>query len=112
MKKLNNAQGSIPAIRELLLQQSSHVVHQLSRSVNRATSVDFLPCTEYREEVLRQSSLAEELLFLQHCRSALERAVDKGSSRLVWRWQEGGSTEVRFRRENHSLTMAVRQQAG
>jgi len=112
MKKLQNAQGSIIALRAQLQQRSAETAEQLRRSVSRATSVDHFPCLEYGQEVELQHRLAEELLFLQHCRSALERAVDKGGSRLVWRWQEGGSTEVRFRRENHYLTMAVRQQAG
>ena len=109
MKKLNNAQGSVTAIRLQLQQQSMDTAQRLSRSVGRAASVDHLPCAEYGEEVQRQHDLAEELLFLQHCRSALERAVDKGSSRLVWRWQDGAASEVRFRRQNHHITMAVRQ---
>lgn len=109
MKKLNNAQSSIFAMREQLRRSSAEIAQQLHRSVNRATSVDHLPCTEYSAEVLRQHALAEELLFVQHCRSALERAVDKGGSRLVWRWQDGCRTEVRFRRQNSCLTMQVRQ---
>ena len=110
MKQLNNAQGSIAALRRLLQQQSTDTAHQLARSVGRATSVDLFPCTEYGAEVAQQHRLSEELLFVQHCRAALERAVDKGGARLVWRWQDGGRTEVRFRRENHHIRMTVRQQ--
>lgn len=109
MKKLNNAKGSILTVREELRRESADTARLLSRSVERVASVDHLPCREYGAEVAHQQVLAEELLFLQHCRSALERAVARGSSRLVWRWQSGGSTEVRFRRENHHLTMTVRQ---
>ena len=111
MKKLNNAHGSILTVRALLQQQSTDTAEQLRRSVARAASVDFLPCREYGAEVARQQALAEDLLFLQHCRSALERAVDKGSSRLVWRWQDGGSSDVRFRRENHHLSMTAKHRA-
>ena len=110
MKHLNNAQGSISTVRQQLLQLSTDTAQQLARSVGRATSVDLLPCTEYGAEVARQHRLSEDLLFLQHCRAALERAVDKGGARLVWRWQGGGRTEVRFRRENHHIRMVVRQQ--
>ena len=109
MKKLNNTHGSIFAVRQQLQQQSIELAAHLQRSVGRATSVDHFPCDEYGAEVKRQHLLAEELLFVQHCRSALERAVDKGNSRLLWHWQDGSRSEVRFRRENHHLTMTVRQ---
>ena len=111
MKKLNNTQGPILTVRQQLQRSSTEIAQQLHRSVSRATSVDYLPCTEYDAEVARQHRLAEELLFLQHCRSALERAVDKNSSRLVWRWQDGSTSEVRFRRQNHHITMVVRQKS-
>lgn len=109
MKKLNNAQGSITAMRQQLQRQSVETAQQLSRSVARAASVDYLPCLEYGEEVERQRQMAEELLFLQHCRAALERAIPRGCSRMVWHWREGSSTEVRFRRENHYMRIQVRQ---
>lgn len=109
MKQLNSTHGSILHVREALLRQSVETAQLLQRSIGRPASVDLLPCREYGEEVTHQHRLAEELLFLQHCRSALERAVDKGGSRLVWRWQSGGRTEVRFRRENHHMIMLVRQ---
>ena len=110
MKKLNDAQGSISFLRQLLQQQSVDTAHRLSRSVGRTTSVDLFPCTEYGAEVRQQHQLSEELLFLQHCRATLERAVDKGGARLVWHWQNGSNTEVRFRREHHHVRMTVRQQ--
>ena len=111
MKKLNNTQGSISVLRQHLQQQSADTALRLSRSVGRATSVDLFPCTEYGAEVKQQHLLSEELLFLQHCRAAVERAVDKGGARLVWRWQDGGRSEVRFRRENQSIRMTVRQES-
>ena len=110
MKQLNNTQGSVINVREELRRRSVETALLLQRSVARTTSVDLLPCAEYGEEVARQHRLAEEILFLQHCRSALERAVDRGRSRLVWRWQDGERTEVRFRRENHHITMQARTQ--
>ncbi len=109
MKKLNNMQGSITAVRAQLQQQSMDTAERLRRSVSRAASVDNFPCTEYGEEVALQHRLAEELLFLQHCRSALERSIEKGASRLVWCWQSGERCEVRFRRQNHHISMQVRQ---
>ena len=75
MKHLNNAQGSISTVRQLLQQQSADTALKLSRSVSRATSVDLFPCTEYGAEVKQQHRLSEELLFLQHCRAALERGL-------------------------------------
>jgi len=108
MKKLQNAQGSIIALRAQLQQRSAETAEQLRRSVSRATSVDHFPCLEYGQEVELQHRLAEELLFLQHCRSALERSIPAGTSRLVWRWRSGERTEVRFRRENQFLRMQVR----
>ncbi|MBP3493717.1 MAG: hypothetical protein J6J83_03785 [Oscillospiraceae bacterium] len=108
MKKLNPAQGSITAVRAQLQQQSVETAEKLRRSVSRAASVDNFPCTEYGEEVALQHLLAEELLFLQHCRGALERAIEKGASRLVWRWQSGERCEVRFRRQNNHIRMDVR----
>lgn len=109
MKQLNNTHGSILHVREVLLLQSAETAQLQQRSVGRPASVDLLPCREYMEDVVHQHRLTEDLLFLQHCRSALERAVDKGGSRLVWRWQSGERTEVRFRRQNHHMTMLVRQ---
>lgn len=108
MKKLNNTQGPITRLRTELQHQSAETAERLRRSVCRATSVDLLPCLEYGHEVETQHMLAEDLLFLQHCRSALERAVGAGGSRLVWRWQSGARTEVRFRRENQHMHMQVR----
>ena len=66
---------------------------------------------EYGAEVAQQHTLAEELLFIQHSRSALERAVAHGSSRLLWRWQDGSRSEVHFRRENNHISMRVRQKS-
>lgn len=108
MKKLNNSQGPITRLRAELQCQSTETAERLRRSVSRCTSVDLFPCLEYGREVETQHMLAEDLLFLQHCRSALERAVGSGASRLVWRWQSGERTEVRFRRENQYMRMQVR----
>ena len=111
MKQLNNTNGSVFAVRQQLQQQSMELAARLQRSVSRAASVDHLPCEEYGAEVAQQHTLAEELLFIQHSRSALERAVAHGSSRLLWRWQDGSSSEVHFRRENSHISMRVRQKS-
>lgn len=102
---LHNVQGPITAVREELQRRSMELAGQLARSVGRAASVDQVACLEYGDEVALQRQLMEELLFLQHCREALERAIHTGSSHLVWHWHGGSSTTVRFRRENHHIRL-------
>ena len=109
MKQLHNAQGPISTLRQLLRLQSAETAEKLRRSVSRAASADDLPCTEYGEEVAYQHRLTEELLYLQHCRGALERAIDSGGSRLVWTWQDGNTSEVRVRRQKNHIRMDVRR---
>ena len=42
--------------------------------------------------------MIDELLYIQHCRSALERCLDQGSARLRYRWEDGRVTVTSFRR--------------
>lgn len=89
----------IPQLRELLRQQAMERSALLSRSVGRLTSCEALPCLEYGEEVLRQQELAEQLLYLQQCRDALERCIGGSSVTLRYRRSDHTTTVTRFRRE-------------
>ena len=96
--KQNTNEYPIHIIRENLRQSAARQAALLSRSVDRLTSYDALPCTEYRQEVANQHAVAERLLYLQHCRSALEQCIASGASRLRYRWQDGHVTDTRFRK--------------
>lgn len=101
----NNAPAKAPsavyarqALREQLRQEAAGQVQQLSRSVGRLASCDALPCPEYGDEVRRERLLIDQLLYLQHCRSALERCLEQGGARLRYRWSDGGITVTTFQR--------------
>ncbi len=85
-------------LRERLRQSANLQAQQLSRSVGRLTSCDAMPCPEYGEEVAKEREVIGQLLYLQHCRTALERCLDCGSSRLRYRWEDGRVTVTSFRR--------------
>lgn len=96
--KQNSKAYPVHVLREELRQRSVREAEALSRSVGRLTSYDALPCPEYREEVSGQYAAAERLLYLQHCRSALEQCIASGASRLRYRWHDGQVTYTRFRK--------------
>lgn len=97
MKK-NVQEYPIYAFREQLRQSSSLQAARLSRSVGRLTSCDARPCLEYREEVDAEYGLIDRLLYVQCCRSSLERCIDSGCARLTYRWRDGRVTVTKFRR--------------
>lgn len=96
--KLNSKEYPIHVIREDLRQSSARQAALLSRSVSRLTSYDAKPCTEYRQEVTSQYAVVDRLLYLQQCRSSLERCIASGSSHLRYRWRDGRVTDTRFRK--------------
>ena len=96
--KQNTREYPVRVLREELRQRSVREAETLSRSVGRLTSYDALPCPEYREEVAGQYAAAERLLYVQHCRSALEQCIASGASRLRYRWHDGKVTYTRFRK--------------
>lgn len=104
MKNINTNTGARPQIlprqrlREQLRQEANSRAERLSRSVSRLTSFDALPCPEYGEEVLQERAIIDELLYLQHCRSALEHCLEQGSARLHYRWGDGRVTTTSFQR--------------
>ena len=98
MKSNNMKSYPIPALREDLRLRSSAVALRLSRSVGRLTSCELLPCLDYSEEIEYQKQLIEQLLYLQHCRDALEKCIHAGAALHRYRWRSGSVTVTRFRR--------------
>lgn len=99
MASNKNAQEyPIQIIREKLRLHSSQQAARISRSVGRLTSYDAQPCPEYRQEVASEYAMVDKLLYLQQCRSSLERCISSGAVRLRYRWRDGQVTETRFRR--------------
>lgn len=85
-------------LREKLRLEAAAHAGRLTRSVGRLTSCDELPCPEYGEEVQNERLLIDRLLYLQHCRSALERCLEQGGARLRYRWSDGVVTTTSFQR--------------
>lgn len=85
-------------LREQLRQRACGLTARLSRSVARLTSCDPLPCVEYDEEVRFQQALAQELFYLQNCRTALERCIAGSGATLRYRGTGGRVTVTRFRK--------------
>ena len=101
--EVNNAQHfPIRILREELRLEAVAVARKLSRSVGRLTSCDALPCEEYGEEVTLEHGLAERLLYIQHCRSALEQCIARSKVNLRYRWSDGTTTVIRFRKTGPS----------
>lgn len=96
--KTNTKEYPIHVIREDLRQSSARQAALLSRSVGRLTSYDAQHCTEYGQEVKAQYAVIDELLYIQQCRSSLERCIASGAARLRYRWRDGRVTDTRFRK--------------
>ena len=96
--KNNTQEYPIQVLREKLRQRSNRQAALLSRSVGRLTSCDVQPCLEYRQEVAAEYAVIDRLLYVQQCRSSLERCIATGSARLRYHWRGGQTTETRFRR--------------
>lgn len=96
--KRNHEAYPIPVLRENLRREASQLSGKLSRSVARLTSADALPCEEYGAEVETQRSFCERLMYLQHCRNALELCIAGKTAHLRWHWQDGTVSETRFRK--------------
>lgn len=95
--KNSKTEYPIMVLREDLRLRASEKANRISRSVVRLTSCDRLPCPEYPEEVSYEFQLAQELFYLQNCRSALEKCIESGSSVLRHRKTDGSVTVTRFR---------------
>lgn len=99
MKKNNTNAYPIPALREELRLRACALSVKLSRSVGRLTSCENAPCLEYGDEVRAEEDLIRRLLYLQHCREALERCI--AGSRVTVRFRKSDGTQGRttFRKE-------------
>ena len=83
--------------REELRQRAASLTEKLSRSVARLTSCDE-PCIEYKDEVLCERAVIDDILYYQQCRVALERCLANNCSVLRYRRQDGTVRTVSFRR--------------
>ena len=93
-------------LREQLRQRAVEASRQLSRSVGRLTSCDALPCVEYQGEVAREYAVVDQLLYVQNCRSALERCIAGTGARLRYQWRDGRVTVTRFRKVRQGCVQA------
>lgn len=93
-------------LREQLRQRAMEASRKLSRSVGRLTSCDALPCLEYQGEVAREYAVVDQLLYVQNCRSALERCIAGRDARLRYRWRDGRVTVTRFRKVRQGCVQA------
>lgn len=100
-------QISIPALRERLREQAADLSAQLHRSAARATTMELAAFPEYYTEVQYERELIDQLLYIQCCRSSLERAVANGFGKLRWRWANGEITVVTFKRDHNQMKMRV-----
>ena len=96
--KQNAKEYPIQIIRENLRRCSIQQAALLARSVGRLTSCDVQPCLEYRAEIASEHAVIDRLLYIQECRTALERCIGYGAARLRYRWRDGRVTETCFRR--------------
>lgn len=97
--KTSNHSYPIPALREELRLRSSALAVKLSRSVGRLTSCENAPCLEYGEEVRYEEELIRSLLYLQHCREALERCIPGSRVTVRYRRPDGSQGRTTFRKE-------------
>lgn len=84
-------------LRENLRLEASDQAGRLARSVARLTSCDLLPCSEYDEEVAYQRQLTQRLFYLQSCRIAVEKCIERGATAVRYRWPDGTVTMTHFR---------------
>lgn len=96
--KPRTAKKPVAVLREDLRLSAERLAEALSRSVRRKTSDDELPCLEYGDEVKNQYALANELLYVQCCRKALEACVASGHAGLRFRHPDGTVVRTWFRR--------------
>lgn len=98
--KQNNANAyPIPVLREELRRKASDAAQRLSRSVARLTSCENAPCLEYGDEVRFQQELIRRLMYLQHCREALERCIAGARVTVRFRRPDGSAGRTVFRKD-------------
>ena len=97
--KSNIISHPIPVLREDLRLQASNLSVKFSRSVGRLTSCENAPCLEYGEEVRREEDLIRRIMYLQHCREALERCIAGHRVTVRYRRPDGTLGRTTFRKE-------------
>ena len=114
MKQVKTKSQFFPAseLREQLRLRANALTARLSRSVARLTSCDPLPCPEYGDEVLFQQTLAQELFYIQHCRTALERCIAGSGANLRYKRSDGTVITTRFRKVGPSRIKVTGLHAG
>ena len=100
-------QVAIPVLRERLRQQASELSGMIHHSVTLVATVEMAAFTEYDAEVERERELIEQLLYIQCCRANLERAIANRGGKLRWRWLNGETTVVTFKRDHNQMRMRV-----
>ena len=95
----NRISYSIPTLREDLRVRASELAVRLSRSVGRLTSCENAPCLEYGDEVRFEEDLIRRMLYLQHCREALERCIAGSRVTVRYRRPDGAQGRTTFRKE-------------
>ena len=95
----NRISYPIPTLREDLRLRSSELAVRLSRSVGRLTSCEQAPCLEYGDEVRYEEDLVRRMLYLQHCREALERCIAGSRVTIRYRRPDGSQGRTSFRKE-------------
>ena len=95
----NRISYPIPTLREDLRLRSSELAVRLSRSVGRLTSCEQAPCLEYGDEVRYEEDLVRRMLYLQHCREALERCIAGSRVTVRYRRPDGPQGRTSFRKE-------------
>ena len=99
MKNKNLKSCAIPMLREELRLRASALAVKLSRSVGRLTSCENAPCLEYGNEVRHEEELIRRMMYLQHCRQALERCIAGSRVTVRYRRPDGSQGRTTFRRE-------------
>ena len=94
----NRISYPIPTLREDLRLRSSELAVRLSRSVGRLTSCEQAPCLEYGDEVRYEEDLVRRMLYLQHCREALERCIAGSRVTVRYRRPDGSQGRTAFRK--------------
>lgn len=84
-------------LREHLRTQSLELAQKLARSVGRVTSWESMACLEYDEEVQKEYALAQQMFYLQKCRTALEHCIGGKDATVRYRWPDGSVTRTSFR---------------
>jgi len=96
-EKLKFEYFAVDALREKLRQDALALSVYLTRSVGRLTSCDEQPCLDYGEEVERQQDAVQKLLYLQHCRTALEKCIQSDGFVLSFRFADGDTSRTVFK---------------